>query len=96
MYLLHLSLEHYQVCQRVFKQPGNQTNLAGSCLICSADKVWLPLVRDRPTNHNHLSNMRRDKYDDGADECLEPFSTTKMATAGIERSVDSTIETALI
>ena len=27
---------------------------------------------------------------------LEPFSTTKMATAGIERSVDSTIETALI
>ena len=37
--------------------------------------------------------MRRDKYDDDAEECHT--ATTKMVAADVERSVDSAVETVL-
>ena len=49
--------------------------------------------RDRPTNHNRLSTMRLDKYDEC--ECqTEAFPTESAATEG-ERPVDSAMETGL-
>ena len=50
---------------------GNPTNLTSSWLICSADKVWQQkrFCKNRWTNHNRLSDMRRDDDDDNVEEC---------------------------
>jgi hypothetical protein len=57
-------------------------------------QIDLAYLRNIPANHNNLSNVRRDKYDDCTEERYRCISTTKeMAAADVERSVNSVIWT---
>ena len=67
-------------------KPGNQTNLASSCFICSADKVWPPSHTNRSLAGTRWtdwfsqpsSNSSLDKYDDGAEKrCRGNFNNNK-------------------